>query len=195
MAVVTGTARPLRADARRNREGILQAAREAFEADGVLTPLDAVATRAGVGNATLYRNFPTRDDLLAEVMQVSLVAAFAEADELARTLPPRQALTEWLVRLAWQLRIWHDLPYCLAAAHAGNDSPVSTTCNPVHLRLDAFLDAARASGDVHADVDGGGVYELVLAISWATDRFHDDQAAARRRVELAIAGLFAPPSG
>ena len=65
----------------------------------------------------------------------------------------------------------------------------------MHLRLDAFLDAARASGDLHADVDGAGVYELVLAISWATDRFHDDQAAARRRVELATAGLFAPPAG
>jgi AcrR family transcriptional regulator len=195
MSAPSGTVRPLRADARRNRDAILQAAREAFEADGVLTPLDAVATRAGVGNATLYRNFPTRDDLLAEVMQVSLVAAFADADELARTLPPREALTEWLVRLAWQLRIWHDLPYCLANAHAGNDSPVSTTCNPVHLRLDAFLAAARASGDLHADVDGAGVYELVLALSWATDRFHDDQAAARRRVELAIAGLFAPPPG
>jgi hypothetical protein len=125
---------------------------------------------------------------------VSLVAALTEADELARTLPPREALTEWLVRLAWQLRIWHDLPYCLANAHAGDDSPVSTTCNPVHLRLDAFLDAARASGDVQADVDGAEVYELLLAMSWATDRFHDDQAVARRRVELAIAGLFAPPS-
>src|SRR4051794_35130860 len=90
MSAATGTARPLRADARRNRDAILQAAHEAFEADGVLTPLDAVATRAGVGNATLYRNFPTRDDLLAEVMQVSLVAAFADADELARTLPPRE---------------------------------------------------------------------------------------------------------
>ena len=191
MASVTGTARPLRADARRNRDAILAAARAAFEAEGVLTPLDAVATRAGVGNATLYRNFPTRDDLLAEVMQVSLVDALAEADELARTLPPREALTEWLVRLAWQLRIWHDLPYCLANAHAGSDSPVSTTCNPVHLRLDAFLAAARASGDLTADVDGAQVYELVLAISWATDRFHDDRAGARRRVLLASAGLFA----
>ncbi|SEQ54986.1 TetR/AcrR family transcriptional regulator [Microlunatus flavus] len=191
MASVTGTARPLRADARRNRDAIITAAREAFEADGVLTPLDAVATRAGVGNATLYRNFPTRDDLLAEVMQAELVDAFAEADELARTLPPREALTQWLVRLAWQLRIWHDLPYCLANAHAGADSPVSSTCNPVHLRLDAFLDAARASGDLHADVDGATLYELVLAVSWATDRFHDDQDAARRRVLLTSAGLFA----
>ncbi len=191
MSAAASTARPLRADARRNRDAILQAAREAFEADGVLTPLDTVATRAGVGNATLYRNFPTRDDLLAEVMQVSLVEALAEADELARTRPPREALTEWLVRLAWQLRIWHDLPYCLANAHAGTDSPVSTTCNPVHLRLDAFLDAARASGDLTAEVDGPGVYELVLAMSWATDRFRNDRATARRRVELAIAGLFA----
>lgn len=191
MASVTGTARPLRADARRNRDAILAAAREAFEADGVLTPLDAVATRAGVGNATLYRNFPTRDDLLAEVMQAALVDALAEADELARSLPPREALTEWLVRLAWQLRIWHDLPYCLANAHAGSDSPVSSTCNPVHLRLDAFLDAARASGDLRADVDGASLYELVLAVSWATDRFHDDRDAARRRVLLVSAGLFA----
>ena len=191
MTSVTGAARPLRADARRNRDAIVTAAREAFEADGVLTPLDGVATRAGVGNATLYRNFPTRDDLLAEVMQASLVDALAEADELARTLPPREALTEWLVRLAWQLRLWHDLPYCLANAHAGADSPVSSTCNPVHLRLDAFLDAARASGDLRAEVDGAALYELVLAISWATDRFHDDPAAARRRVLLASAGLFA----
>ena len=190
MASATGTARPLRADARRNREAILTAAREAFEADGVLTPLDVVATRAGVGNATLYRNFPTRDDLLAEVMQASLIDALAEADDLARTRPPRDALTEWLVRLAWQLRIWHDLPYCLANAHAGSGSPVSSACNPVHLRLDAFLDAARTAGDLRADVDGASVYELVLAMSWATDRFHDDQATARRRVELAIAGLF-----
>ncbi|SDU93882.1 regulatory protein, tetR family [Microlunatus sagamiharensis] len=191
MASATGATRPLRADARRNRDAILAAAREAFDADGVLTPLDAVATRAGVGNATLYRNFPTRDDLLAEVMQASLVDALAEADELARTLPPREALTEWLVRLAWQLRLWHDLPYCLANAHAGTDSPVSSTCNPVHLRLDAFLDAARASGDLQAEVDGPSLYELVLALSWATDRFHDDRDAARRRVLLASAGLFA----
>lgn len=190
MSTVTPGTRPLRADARRNRDAILEAARAAFEEDGVLTPLDAVATRAGVGNATLYRNFPTRDDLLAEVMQADLGDALAEADELARTRPPREALTEWLVALAWQLRIWHDLPYCLANAHAGADSPVTSTCNPLHLRLDAFLDAARASGDLHADVDGAAVYELVLAISWATDRFHDDRAAARRRVLLASAGLF-----
>ena len=79
------TARPLRADARRNREAILRAAREAFEAEGVFTSLDGVAARAGVGNATLYRNFPTRDDLLAAVIETSTAEVLAEADELART--------------------------------------------------------------------------------------------------------------
>src|ERR1700744_1738054 len=103
--------RPLRADARRNRDAILAAAHEVFEEEGVLASLDGIAMRAGVGNATLYRNFPTRDDLLAAVMEANIVAAITEAERLARTLGPREALVEWLLQLAWQLRIWHDLPY------------------------------------------------------------------------------------
>src|ERR1700753_4266125 len=107
-AVMTAAARPLRADAQRSRDAILLAARETFEAEGVLASLDGIALRAGVGNATLYRNFPTRDDLLAAVLQTSIDIALAEAAELSRRLGPRAALAEWLVRLTWQLRIWHD---------------------------------------------------------------------------------------
>src|ERR1700759_5520319 len=103
--------RPMRADARRNRDAILAAAREVFEAEGVLAPLDAIAVRGGVGNATLYRNFPTREDLLSAVMETSIVEAVAHGEELARTHEPAAALGEWLVHLAWLLRIWHDLPY------------------------------------------------------------------------------------
>src|SRR3982751_811210 len=101
----TGVGRPLRADARRNRDAILTAARETFEAEGVLTSLDGIALRAGVGNATLYRNFPTRDDLLAAVLQTNYDAALTEGRELASVLAPREALLEWLVLLTWQLRI------------------------------------------------------------------------------------------
>ncbi|MEU0469216.1 TetR/AcrR family transcriptional regulator [Amycolatopsis sp. NPDC006131] len=71
--------------------------------------LDGIALKAGVSNATLYRTFPTRDDLLAAVMQTSIEEAVAESGELARTASPREALAEWLARLTWQLRIWHDL--------------------------------------------------------------------------------------
>jgi AcrR family transcriptional regulator len=98
----------VRADAQRNRDAILVAARETFEAEGVLASLDGIALRAGVGNATLYRNFPTREDLLAAVIATGIADARSEAEELSGSLGPREALAEWLVRLTWRLRIWHD---------------------------------------------------------------------------------------
>ncbi|MGI3785744.1 MAG: TetR/AcrR family transcriptional regulator [Janthinobacterium lividum] len=182
--------RPLRADARRNREAILRAALEAFEADGVFTPLDGAAARAGVGNATLYRNFPTREDLLAAVIESGTTEALVGTDELAATMAPRAAVAEWLARLTWLLRVWHDLPSCLAGGRDDAASPVQSTCNPLLARTATFLDVAKASGDVYAEVDAGQVFELVLALSWATDRFHHDEDTARRRVALATAGLY-----
>ena len=180
----------MRADAQRNRDAILAAARETFEAEGVLASLDGIALRAGVGNATLYRNFPTRDDLLAAVMRTGITDALAEADELARTRPPRAALAEWLVRLTWQLRIWHDLPYCLATARNDATSAIRPASDPLQDRTGTFLDAAKATGDVAAGVTADEVYELILALSWAVDRFHDAEPAARRRVTMATAGIF-----
>jgi AcrR family transcriptional regulator len=182
--------RPLRADARRNREAILRAALEAFEAEGVFTSLDGVAARAGVGNATLYRNFPTRDDLLAAVIESSTAEALAGADDLARSLTPREALAEWLARLTWLLRVWHDLPSCLAGPRDDDAATVQSTCNPLLARTATLLQAAVAAGDVRSDADAERVFELVLALAWATDRFHHDEAAARTQVALATAGLF-----
>lgn len=182
--------RPLRADARRNREAILRAAREVFEVEGVLTSLDGIAARAGVGNATLYRNFPTRDDLLAAVMQDSIVEALAEADELSRTLTPREALGEWLMLLTWRLRIWHDLPHCLAVAHGDTTSPVQSACNPLLERTRDLLAGAAVSGGTAGTISAEEVYELVLALSWAVDRFEDDEVATRRRVGMVMAGIL-----
>ncbi|MFJ2263147.1 TetR/AcrR family transcriptional regulator [Streptomyces sp. NPDC087844] len=184
-------ARPLRADAQRNREAILRAARETFEEEGVLASLDGIALRAGVGNATLYRNFPTRDDLLAAVMQDSIDIALTEADELARSLGPREALAEWLVRLTWKLRIWHDLPYCVATAHQDPESSMNVACNPLLARTDALLGEAKSSGDAIGTITADEVFELVTTLSWGVDRFRDDQRTARRRVEVATAGVFA----
>jgi AcrR family transcriptional regulator len=182
--------RPLRADAQRNRDAILRAARETFEAEGVLASLDGIALRAGVGNATLYRNFPTRDDLLAAVIETSIDRAKVEAEELSRSLPPREALAEWLVRLTWQLRIWHDLPYCIATAQGDPDSSMNSACNPLLIQTAALLDQAKSSGDAVDEVTATEVFELITALSWGVDRFRDDTQAARRRVEIGTAGIF-----
>ena len=116
--------RPLRADARRNREAILRAARAAFDAEGIFAPIDGIATAAGVGNATLYRNFPTRDDLLAAVIEDSVAELRGRGSTASMRGSADDALREWLFRLAWALRIWHDLPTCIAGAVDDADSPV-----------------------------------------------------------------------
>jgi AcrR family transcriptional regulator len=182
--------RPMRADARRNRDAILQAARELFATDGVLASLDGIALRAGVGNATLYRNFPTRDDLLAAVMAVDLDEAVTEAEALAREQSPRVAFAEWLVRLTWQLRIWHDLPHCVAEASTVSGSSMNPAVSMLVRQTGDLLDRAKAAGAALPTIDANEVFELVTALSWAVDRFGDDEAAARRRVEVATAGLF-----
>jgi len=183
-------ARPRRADAQRNRDAILLAARETFESEGVLAPFDGIALRAGVGNATLYRNFPTRDDLLAAVIETSYHTAVLEAGELARLLRPGEALAEWLVRLTWQLRIWHDLPYCVATARQDPSSSMNSACSPLLTQTAALLDAAKACGEAVGTVTADEVFELITALSWGVDRFGDDEHAARRRVQVATAGLF-----
>jgi len=106
--------KPLHTDARRYRDAILQAAREIFELEDVVASFDGIALRAGVGNATLYRNFSTRDAFLAEMMESELDHARAEAKRLVAEHAPENALAEWLIWLTWRLRIWHDLPHCVA---------------------------------------------------------------------------------
>jgi AcrR family transcriptional regulator len=182
--------RGLRADAQRNRDAILIAARETFEEEGVLASLDGIAVRAGVGNATLYRNFPTRDDLLAAVMKANIAAALAEAEELSGSLGPREALSEWLLRLAWQLRIWHDLPYCVASARSDPESSMNPASSQLIETTHVLLDAAKSAGMAVKDVTAEDIFELVTTLSWGVDRFGDDEQAARRRVAIATVGIF-----
>ena len=186
--------RPMRADARRNRDAILAAAREVFETEGVLASLDAIAVRAGVGNATLYRNFATREDLLAAVMEASIDSARAEAEALGRERSPRDALAEWLVWLTWRLRIWHDLPQCIATARGTSDASMNPAISSLVDQTKDLLGRAQEAGNAIDTVNASEVFELATALSWAVDRFGDDEPAARRRVEIATAGLFTPLS-
>jgi AcrR family transcriptional regulator len=184
--------RPLRADARRNRDAILRAAREVFQADGIFAPIDGIAIAAGVGNATLYRNFPTRDDLLAAVIEDSVRDLLEQSAVWERDAAPDAALREWLHQLARQLRIWHDLPSCIAGAIDDPTSPVHTVNARLTERTGDFLSAARAAGSASESVTAEELFELVTALSWAVDRFGDDEQRARQRVTLGTEGVFRP---
>ena len=93
-------AQPLRADARRNREAIVAAARAVFAESGLDVPLDAIARRAGVGRGTLYRRFPTRDDLVAAIHEDNLEALERVASE---SRDPDRALVDILASAAGML--------------------------------------------------------------------------------------------
>jgi AcrR family transcriptional regulator len=188
--VATATPRPLRADARRNRDAILRAARAVFDTEGIFASIDGIACAAGVGNATLYRNFPTRNDLLAAVIEDSIGDLLAESDALERKMTADEALREWLFRLAWQLRIWNDLPTCIATSIEDTTSPVQDVATRLTNRTGDFLHRARDAGSASGTVAPDELFELITAVSWAIDRFGDDQERARRRVGLATAGVF-----
>jgi AcrR family transcriptional regulator len=188
--MTTRSPRPLRADARRNRDAILSAARAVFDADGIFASIDGIATAAGIGNASLYRNFPTRNDLLAAVIEDSIGDLLKESDELEREMPADDALSEWLYRLAWQLRIWHDLPTCIATAIDDTTSPVQDVSARLMDRTRDFLHRARDHGSASDSVTADELFELITAVSWCIDRFGDDPKRARNRVALATAGVF-----
>src|SRR5260370_12394904 len=95
MPDMTVTARPLRADAQRNRDKLLAAATEAFAAEGEDAALETVAARAGVGIGTLYRHFPNRDALVVAAYQHEVDALSAAAAELLAAQPSDEALRAW----------------------------------------------------------------------------------------------------
>src|SRR5882724_11784512 len=100
MAAVSITARPLRADAQRNREKLLTDATEAFADEGDGVALETVAARAGVGIGTLYRHFPSRDALIVAAYQHEVDSLCAAAEDLLRSQPADAALRAWAARFA-----------------------------------------------------------------------------------------------
>lgn len=190
-----GEARPnrrVRADARRNEDAVLDAARDVFATLGVDAPVREIAARAGVGVATLYRRFPKRSDLVAGVFRREVDACAAEAGTLAAEHPPGDALALWLKRYAGFLATKKGLA---AALHSGDPA---FDALPDHFRasfepaLASLLDAAAAAGEVRGDV---APYDLLRAIGNLSAATGEDGAAyAHRMLDLLVDGLRRGPA-
>jgi len=178
-------ARPLRADARRNRDAIVAAAREVFDR-GEQLRFDDFAARAGVGVGTLYRHFPTREALAAAVYQGEVAALCDHARDPARTAAENldallRGFVEYVVAHA-------GLARTLAAVVA----PDVTADGAAELEgtVADLLTRAAADGDVGGDVPVGAVMVVLHGVGSATDRPHW-AAESRAAVELLLAGLHA----
>lgn len=185
---MTDTGRPQRADARRNKEALLDAAAEVFVAAGVEAPIRDIAARAGVGTATIYRHFPTRADLIVAVYRHQ-VEALAEAGPglLTTSATPHAALARWMDLFVGFLVTKHGLAAVLQSDDPCFDplhSYFVERLEPVCTRL---LDAAVESGEIRPGQDA---YELMRGVGGLCAGSGDNpRYDARRLVDLLIAGL------
>lgn len=153
--------RPVRADARRNIDAVLNAAKEVFKTSGVDAPVRDIAARAGVGMGTLYRHFPQRADLIAAVFRKEVDACADTASTLAAKHGPADALGHWMQRYAAFIGTKRGLA---TALHSG-DPTYATLPSYFEQKLiptlQNLLDAAVDAGEARSGVDP---FELLSAV-------------------------------
>jgi len=176
----------MRADARRSRARLLEAATAAFAVNGADAPLDDIARRAGVGIGTLYRHFPTRVDLQAAVFRSQVKTVCDTADELLISVPPEAAFAGWLRAMAGYLATKRGLSGALIAA-IGKDSELISSCW-VAMRdtADRLLTRAQEAGVLRDDITSQDVLRLVHGIAMATEHAPED---TDRLLSLLLDGL------
>ncbi|MCX5191069.1 TetR/AcrR family transcriptional regulator [Streptomyces sp. NBC_00268] len=181
-------ARPRRADARRNKETLLDAAAAVFVTSGVEAPVRDIAARAGVGTGTIYRHFPTRADLIIAVYRHQVEACAEAGPALLATCPtPHAALGRWINLFVDFLVTKHGLAAVLQSDDAGFDALHAYFLDRLVPVCAQLLGAAAAAGEIRSDADA---YELMRGVgNLCIGADSDPRYDARRLVELLIAGL------
>jgi AcrR family transcriptional regulator len=183
----------LRADARRNREELLDVARQVISEQGVDASLRDIARRAGVGIGTLYRHFPTRDALIAAIIGDGMERLNARAAELSRTKSSGEALAEWLAQVARRIGPYQGLPDAMLDAVTTDGSPLGVSCADMMNAGYGLLARAQADGVVRADVTWPDVFTAVAAIAAIATRSGADASA--RALGVYLDGLRAVGPG
>jgi len=175
----------MRADARLNRERILSVAYKAF-ADDPDVSLNTIGKLAGVGAGTLYRHFPTREDLILAVYRQELQSMVDSVHDLVAEYPPLEALRVWFLRLADFARVKHGLGEALQTA-AGKDV-ADQTHTPVTEAVAVLLQACEKAGEVRPGLEAADVL-LLMGFLWSRAAGDAGEQQARRVLDLAISGL------
>jgi AcrR family transcriptional regulator len=179
--------RRLRADAQRNIDSLLEAAKAVFGTSGVDAPAKEIADLAGVGVGTLYRHFPQRSDLVKAVFQRGVDACADAAPALAAAHEPGVALARWLLRYTEFLATKRGLANALHSGDPAFDALPGYFMQRLGPVLGSLLDAATASGEIRADISPE---DLLHAVANLCQPVADDGAAySQRMVALLIDGL------
>jgi AcrR family transcriptional regulator len=179
-------ARPLRADAARNRARVLEVAYETFAAEGLGVPIDEIARRAGVGAGTVYRHFPTKEDLFRAVISDRINGIVEDGRVVLASGDPGEALFTFLRAVV----LWSATDRGLAEALAGVGINIEDAVPDLEEAflglLGELLRAAQGAGTVRRDVDVRDV-KTILVGAQAMQSYKPDAAA--RLVEVVLDGL------
>jgi AcrR family transcriptional regulator len=179
--------RRLRADARRNIDSLLEAAKAVFATSGVDAPAKQIADLAGVGVGTLYRHFPQRSDLVKAVFQREVDACADAAAALTAAYEPGEALARWLHRYTEFVATKRGLASALHSGDPAFDALPGYFMQRMRPTLGSLLEAATASGEIRADISPEYLLHAVANLSLPVAG--EGVAYSQRMVALLIDGL------
>ena len=193
--VADAPAKPLRADAQRNYDKLVAAAREVFAERGAEGSLDEIAKRAGVGPGTLYRHFPTRDDLIDALMRDWSARVLADSEAAVEAdLPARETLERWFNDLIKHLTLHRGAAAKLSAAFDDPSSPIYRKCQ---MLADANERVVSHLAETHAlrdNVDSRQVMRLVSGVATVADASGITSEEAAPMLDIVIAGILRAPA-
>jgi AcrR family transcriptional regulator len=186
------TARKPRADAVRNRERVLEAAKAVFTAGGPDASLEAVADMAGVGIGTLYRHFPTREALFEAVYRREVQQLADLAQELKQKAKPVEALRQWMRSNVKFVATKKGMSAALALAAYKNSELYSYSFDQLTRAVRGLLDRAIASGEIRNDIGPEDLLRALIGMCYMHDK-PGWQASVLRLVDVFIDGLRTRP--
>ncbi|WP_327364283.1 TetR/AcrR family transcriptional regulator [Streptomyces sp. NBC_01296] len=178
----------LRADARRNRERILEAAVRAFSEKGPDVAIDTIAKAAGVGSATLYRHFPTREALVEAAYRNELARVCDSAAQRLADHAPDEALRLWMDDFIDYLAAKQGMADALRAAVASGADPFAQTLDKLATAIDTLLSAGADANLLRRDIDPFDVGFSLAGVALVTSA-PDQRERAGRLLDLLLDGL------
>lgn len=163
----------------------MRVAHAAFAGDGSVS-LNAIAKRAGVGPGTLYRHFPTREDLILAVYQHDVLTVAHEVDKMLAEHAPLDAFRLWFEEFAGYVKLKHGLGAAFTAAAI--QDVVNATCAPVIAAVRVLIAACERDGSFRPGLDPADIL-LLMEFMWRAAPGENGEAQGRRIMELVIEGL------
>jgi AcrR family transcriptional regulator len=180
-------ARKKRADAQRNREHILEVAKEVFTRDGAVASFDDIAQKAGIGSGTLYRHFSNRDALIEAVYRSEVEKLAAAEQRFAVTMPPLEALRAWMLLFIDHVSEKRLILPVMDTVAGGSMRLMEGSRSLIHTAFVRSIERAIASGDLRRDTDPNDFLRALIGV-FHTTALPGWEQSARRLVEILIAG-------